>query len=497
MKLLTTDDIPLDDCYKPPEGENGLEENVYEAENMGFSPYDTLETIYYFLKHLALPATVGLLLPLLFIFGIFENPFFGILGYILSFIAAILLLSVGREFLRGLRYKIKKGVIYLPGPYVLKRQAEDYTPTINKITEPLYKIGFVGDIMKMNKFDLNFHPDVIKFFEDTDVIIGNLEGVISEKCPTFKQAHEVKILKKLEKLLPDKKKWLLCLSNNHSEDFSSVIFDQTLQTIQEHPKFDIFGRKQVSSIRNDENDILISCATQWSNQKTWRYTFKYNKPIEDNNGNNENNDTDDNDDDYIFSFLKSYKFNILLPHWGFENEKYVRTRFQDDAEALLTGKEIIPKALKKLYYKKRNLYIHPIYKWDLIFAHHPHVLQPIMKVRDEIKINKTKTIPYCKLVVFSAGNFTSGANIIRKKKHISGIIMKCEIGPLEAYNRKFAIGKMEWRRTKNFKTRIEDERAKLVCIDNEKYRTYNKPFLVYGLFLFIVFLAIYLFNLIF
>ena len=173
----------------------------------------------------------------------------------------------------------------------------------------------------------------------------------------------------------------------------------------------------------------------------------------------------------------------------------MRTRFQDDAKALLTGILKKPKALKKLYYKKRKLYIHPKYKWDLIFAHHPHVLQPIMKVRDDIKISKTRTVPYCKLVVFSAGNFTSGANIIRKKKHISGIIMKCEIGPLEGYNRKFAIGKMEWRRTKNFKTRIEDERAKLVCIDNEKYRTYNKPFLVYGLFLFIVFLAIYLFNL--
>ncbi|GAG76548.1 unnamed protein product, partial [marine sediment metagenome] len=281
-------------------------------------------------------------------------------------------------------------------------------------------------IMKMNKFDLKFHPDVIKFFEDTDVIIGNLEGVISETCPTFKQAHEVKILKKLKELLPDEKKWLLCLSNNHSEDFSSVIYDQTLQTIQEHPKFDVFGRKKVSSIHNDKNDILISCATQWSNQKTWNYTFRYNKPIKDNN---ENNDTDDINDDHIFSFLQNYKFNILLPHWGFENEKYVRTRFQDDAKALLTGILKKPKALKKLYYKKRKFNFHPKYKWDLIFAHHPHVLQPIMKVRDDIKISNTKTVPYSKLVVFSAGNFTSGANIIRKKKHISGIIMKCEIGP--------------------------------------------------------------------
>jgi hypothetical protein len=324
------------------------------------------------------------------------------------------------------------------------------------------------------------------------MIIGNLEGVFSEECPTFKQAHKEKILEELEDIFPKEKKekkWLLSLSNNHSEDFSSEMFDETLRTIQKNPIFDVYGRKDVSSIHTDNNDLLISCATQWSNQKTWRYTFKYNKPIAKNKKNT-------GDDDFIFSFLQNYRFNILYPHWGFENEKYVRTRFQDDAKALLTGIEKEFKWLKKFYNKKRKVYANKKYKWDLIFAHHPHVLQPIMKVRDDIKIGNN-SIPYCKLVVFSAGNFTSGVNIIRKKKHISGIIMKCEIGPLEGYNDKLAIGKMEWRRTKNFKTRIEDERAKLVCIDNEKYRTYNKPLLVSGLFFFIVFLAIYLINLFF
>ena len=75
--------------------------------------------------------------------------------------------------------------------------------------------------------------------------------------------------------------------------------------------------------------------------------------------------------------------------------------------------------------------------------------------------------------------------------------MKCEIGPLKECKEKLAIGKMEWRRTKNLKTRIDKKPVKRVCIDNEKYLTYNKPFLVNGLLFFIVFLAVYLINLYF
>ena len=73
--------------------------------------------------------------------------------------------------------------------------------------------------------------------------------------------------------------------------------------------------------------------------------------------------------------------------------------------------------------------------------------------------------------------------------------MKCEIGPLQGHEEKLAIGKMEWRRTKKFKTRVDNKRTKRVCIDNEKYRTYNKPYLVNGMILFIIFLGVYLINL--
>jgi len=485
MILTTLAGVPLDTYYASQRGQNDGINLVIKAKKFGISPYETGETVYYFCKHLALPGIAGALILLLLIFGIFDNFFIGALSWIIATLATILLLSVLREFIRGMKYKIKKGVIYLPGPYDFKREAEVYSQCLNKITDVKHTIGFVGDIMKMNKFDLKFHPDIKYFFKDTDLIIGNLEGIfINKSCPKLKQAHLGNILPKLESLLSDSNKWLLCLSNNHGEDFCNTLFNQTIQIIQNKPKFDVFGRRDVSTIQNKENDITISCATQWSNQKTWDYTFKYNNP---NNNPNSSN--------YLFNFLDNKNFNILYPHWGYENEKYVRTRFQEDAKSYLTG--ISPEGTKLqncIRKRRRGTYFHPDYKWDLIFAHHPHVLQPIVKFTDELKDNKGKKFKINKLAVFSAGNFTSGAYIIRKKKHISGIIMKCEIGPLKGYKSKLAIGKMEWRRTKNFKTRVDGELTKRVCIDNEKYRTYNKPFLVNGLLFLIVFLAVYLYN---
>jgi len=480
MKLKTSAGIPLDIYYRTQKGLEWGYPPPKEAEKLGVSPYNFGETAYYFGKHIALPGFAGIAIWLTIIFNVFDNFLIGFVSNILYLIAAALLISVLREFIRGWKYKIKKGVIYLPGPYVFRRKVADYTPIINEIAKVDYKIGFVGDIMKMNKFNLKFHPDVKYFFEDVDLIIGNLEGIIlPETCPTLKQAHSEIILSRLEKLLSNNAKWLLCLSNNHSEDFSNIQFNDSLRLIQNCSKFDVFGRKDVPSVVNSNNKITISCATQWSNQKTWDYTSQY-------------DDSDNPKRDFLNNLLNIKNFNILYPHWGYENEKYVRTRYQKNAKALLTGTLDDYKRFEKRY--KANFFYNTTHNWDLIFAHHPHVLQPIMKVPHEIKINDNKSISYNKLAVFSAGNFTSGANIIRKKKHISGIIMKCEIGPLKGYKDKLAIGKMEWRRTINHKTRLGKVPLKLVCIDNEKYRTYNKPFFINGVLILIVYIVLFLIN---
>ena len=497
MKLYTLAGKSLDDFYRSKPGLCGGSTVVTKAKKRGISPYEKDETIYYLFKHIALPGFAVVLILLTLFLRFFVNFFIGSVSYILIILAVFFLLSVGREFVRGWKYKFKDNIIYLPGPYVINREAESFTHHINKITKPKYKIGFVGDIMKMNKFNLKFHPDIKAFFKDVDVVIGNLEGIISNQpCPIFKQAHPRSILTQLQKLISGDTRWLLCLSNNHSEDFNIRQFNHSLHRIQSRSKFDVIGRDDVSFVRNQNNDINIFSPTEWSNQKTWNYTLRFDNPSLNPTINLKT----------VTNLLDNNKFNILLPHWGFENEKYVRERIQLDAIALLTGKKQDYSWFQNYIRQKYSKVIlhNPAHKWDFIFAHHPHVLQPIMKVPDvvadddgkPIENRNGKTISYNKLAVFSSGNFTSGANILRKKKHISGIIMKCEIGPLEKFDDKLVIGKMEWRRTKNYKVRINSKRTKRVCVDNERYRTYNRSLFLTGLFYLSLFLAAIFINII-
>ncbi|MFW9950463.1 MAG: CapA family protein, partial [Candidatus Thorarchaeota archaeon] len=124
-------------------------------------------------------------------------------------------------------------------------------------------------------------------------------------------------------------------------------------------------------------------------------------------------------------------------HWSYENERYVRPCVQQEATALLTSAN---------------------FSWDLIFGHHPHVRQPMMRINDA-RTNKNK------LVLFSGGNFTSGVRFIRASKHLYGIIMKCKIGPLSSNQNQLAIGDVEWRRTYNRRDVISDRPTKTIIID--------------------------------
>ena len=322
------------------------------------------------------------------------------------------------------------------------------------------------------------------FFEGVDIIIGNLEGIVTEKRARIpKQAHEnPPILCQLKSLLKHNTKWLLCISNNHSIDFGNSDFHDSLNKIQSDPRFDVFGRNDVPNVLVQNFPINIASATEWSNKKNWDCISIYNKAG-------------------INSYHCQGKFNILFPHWGYENEKYVRERVRLDAEALLTGGS--PE------YKKKQKFVRKVFKkqiipeqfknWDFIFGHHSHVRQPIMVFEHElkdrannlIKDSEGKNICLKKLVAFSGGNFTSGAKIIRKKKHIYGIIMKCEIGPLQNCSEQYAMSNVEWRRTVNNKK----DKTKTVSIDRTVYRTYNLWALILGIVFIGLFVLSHIFNL--
>lgn len=419
--------------------------------------YNFQEIIYWFFKILAMPITGSIFIIFFILIGAFRYPFLSSSVRFIFLFSCVLIFSHLRERLRAYKYQNKNNVI------------KHNCFTLNRIKEVSIEIGFVGDIMRMKNFlrsyDLRFNPSVKCFFKEVDVIVGNLEGVISLKRGTLlKQSLQTKIISELEDLLiSPSSKWLLCLSNNHSADFGLVNFNHSLFSIIQNPNFYVFGRKDIPKVLLT-NKINIACASEWSNYDNFEYISKYSNKK-----------------------LKEYhcfcKFNILFPHWGYENERYVRTRIQKDALALLTGEKqhyswyqrFIRKRLKK---KIRALKYR---KWDLIFGHHPHVRQPIMKFFD----NKENVY---KLVVFSGGNFTSGALILRRKKHTRGIIMKCKIGPLASCPSKMAIGQVKWRKTR-IKNKIGKYKKRTVYIDRKEEQMYNiyaLAFIIIAWLLFII-----------
>ena len=302
--------------------------------------------------------------------------------------------------------------------------------TLNENVEGQYWVGFVGDIMKLNRYDLTFDNDIREFFDNTPLIIGNLEGIIAErKAGWASQNHSDEIFEKLKRLTEPngekKSQWLLCLSNNHSGDFGYKKFNKT-KDIAKDNGVEVFGsrinpffpppnlesiskncefmEKGVSDFLEFLKKINIVSGTMWRNHsKSCNYITLY---------------------EWKNDFFQNDKFNILYPHWHYENEDYIRKSMQENAnELLLYGDDC--------YQKK---------PWDVIFGHHPHVPQAITEVSSKDPAGPKK------LLAYSGGNFTSG---VIRDKHNHGLIMKCEIGNMKGNVEKLAVGKIEWSYTKN------------------------------------------------
>jgi len=315
--------------------------------------------------------------------------------------------------------------------------------------------------MKIGKYQLRFEKRVIKFFKDVNLMVGNLEGIITKKrWQGFSaQKHKISILRQLRRLGPRPKNWLLCASNNHSSDFGDREFQKSNKIIR-CKGYKVFGDAPHNQSFLFKNEINLVSGTMWNNQKEHKNVAQF---------------------ENIDNHYKKKKFNILYPHWHYENESYVRKRIQVKSMGLiLMGYYLIlEKINRKLYQKIRK---HKIYKnispflkyrkiwrylnfldqlvnlkyyrnfnrkfnlnkinhWDLIYGHHSHIPQPIINFGS-------------KLLAFSGGNITSSKT---RKKHISGLIMKCQIGQLKG-SEQLGIGKVEWSYTINEKGKIKEKR---------------------------------------
>lgn len=430
MALTNRYDVDLETYYLGNPPRKLPCDNSTETRWWKLSPYNCRETVNYFLKMLVLPGLIAGIIILLMILttGNTGNFILWAIITVLTYTGSIFMSLYAREryFARFHRIQDQSSLI-IPNP-------------LNEINGTKYSIGFVGDIMMMRDYQLRFSSEIINFFGDENegvsIIVGNLEGIIRDEDPSLaKQAHPPTILSELQHLLRDNN-WLLCLSNNHSIDYGNQDFHNSLLNIQQTPNIDVFGRNDVPNVfvnLVNNQKINISSASEWSNQKSWKCISKYGT-IE------------------IIPYYDKESFNILTPHWNYENERYVRRRLQ--------------KRSKKLVIDNGNE------NWDLIFGHHTHVRQPIIKVRENFldangnpildANNNPKGL--WKLVAFSGGNLTSGVTFIRRKKHIHGRIMRCDIGPLTQDPTRLAIGSVEIQNTFNENGRDADTGAKIKTI---------------------------------
>lgn len=426
MSLTTKDEndreVALEDYYNSDPPVKSPCNKKKKTRWWGLTPYNCRETLNYFIKMLVLPGLIAGIFILLMILttGSIGNIILLTIISILTYTGSIFTSFYTRDRYLTWHHKIQEDdKVKRITPEENDATVFHYELELNPIEETEYRIGFIGDIMMLKDFELRFDNQVKNFFvgeDEVNLILGNLEGIVRDppKKPFLtKQVHPLKILDQLNQLLlSDNTRWLLCLSNNHSIDYGNLRFHESLEHIRKKPNIDVFGRNDVPNVFVEGLDINIASASEWSNQKTWKCISKYRTMKLD-------------------PYYDKDKFNILYPHWNFENERYVRRRLQKRAKKLMIGTEIN--------------------NWDLIFGQHSHVRQPVIKIREDfLKDDGTpklddegNPIILWKLVAFSGGNFTSGAKLIRRKKHIHGRIMRCDIGPFSHDVNRLAVGKVK------------------------------------------------------
>lgn len=352
----------------------------------------------------------------------------------------------------------------------------------NPKREVKYRIGFIGDIMKMNGYELKFEKRIQKFFGDVNLIIGNLEGIIltekylndnnlTEKGITKKgglasQKHKEAILKQLKGMVSTNNKtetkWLLCVSNNHSADFGDEVFKSSRDHINKDNDFYAFGDLDLkhSSFPWDDSqgmkELNIVAGSMWTNKKCGNLITRFKSET-----------TND--------LYKPEKFNIYFPHWHYENESYVRSKLQRKSiYFFLKGEykernwniiynllEIFKTKIDRGWFQRKMKFLYRNkpdekqkirQKWNLIFGQHSHVPQPIKDYGEGI-------------ICYSGGNFTSSE---RRKKHISGLIMKCEICKSNNPD-KVELGKVHWCYTRNERKKKQKEVSVVIdCLRTRK-----------------------------
>ncbi|MDZ7757730.1 CapA family protein [Rhodohalobacter sp.] len=193
----------------------------------------------------------------------------------------------------------------------------------NNEQEADFWIGFVGDICPLKNRKAHFSKEVLQFFENCSMMVGNFEGIITDQARyPFLLKHTPDVFEALKEIKP-LDRWVLSIANNHAMDYGLEALKNTLAILSDH-NIRWVGTVDKPSIEIHPG-ISLTAWTWWINGQTHFIPLDDPGPPE------------------------SPDFHIAAPHWGYEHERKPRS----------SQRENIPDG------------------YDLIVGHHSHLPQPL------------------------------------------------------------------------------------------------------------------------
>lgn len=211
-------------------------------------------------------------------------------------------------------------------------QKSTYQVVFNNQQEADFWIGFVGDICPLKNRKVYFSNEILQFFENCTIMVGNFEGVITDKARyPFLLKHTPNIFEVLKVIKP-LDQWILSIANNHAIDYGFKALKNTLACISDH-NIRWVGTVDKPSIEIHPG-ISLTAWTWWMNGQTHFISLDDPGPPE------------------------KPVIHIASPHWGYEHERKPRSIQRDH---LPSG-------------------------YDLIVGHHSHLPQPFEIVPSGIPV---------------------------------------------------------------------------------------------------------------
>jgi hypothetical protein len=187
-------------------------------------------------------------------------------------------------------------------------------------------VGFVGDICPLFGREVRFGADVRAFLGECDVVVGNFEGVFSDRLwQPFLMKHDPSIFGVLEQIAP-LERWVVSIANNHATDFGTEALRRTLDMLDRRGLrwLGTAGRPRLALA----DDVTLTAWTWWLNRPADGVARR--DP----------------------GAPATTGLHVALPHWGYEHERQPRPS------------QTVPDG------------------YDLTVGHHTHLPQPFEQTDD-------------------------------------------------------------------------------------------------------------------